>query len=74
MLTITNSISNSLPNFIWQFFVLPTSKKICQVQKELISNHLAAFARVCQILVSKSCVLPTSKKICQVKKSSPPTI
>jgi hypothetical protein len=31
--------------------------------------HFKGFSRVCQILLSKSCVLPTFKKICQVRPS-----
>jgi hypothetical protein len=33
-----------------------------------------ASPRVCQNLLSKSCVLPISKKLCKVKKNSSPAV
>ena len=37
----TQSISKSLPYFTWHILYFATSKKICQVKKEFISNSLA---------------------------------
>jgi hypothetical protein len=39
-----------------------------RTKRENQTKELIASPRVCQILLSKSCVLPTSKKICKVKR------